>query len=121
LARFELSREGARRTLRSLAALHSLAGRTGKPRLQRLPAALAGRGLAFVVGLMGVLIALPIPLGNVLPAVALIGLGLGLLRKDGLATLVGVSSALLGLLWPAAMVAAAWSLGSDGVAQLIPG
>jgi hypothetical protein len=48
---------------------------------------------------------LPIPLGNVLPATALVALGLGLAFRDGWAVLLAVGTASLavatslGLLW----------------------
>ena len=49
--------------------------------------------IATLVALMTVLIVLPIPLGNVLPAVTLIVLGLGLVFRDGVALLVRFATA----------------------------
>lgn len=51
--------------------------------------------------LMALVIFLPIPFGNVLPAVALLLIGLGLVFEDGLALLLGAA---LGLFVVAALV-----------------
>ena len=74
---------------------------------ERLPA-LTGRQarIAFAVPilLMAITIALPIPLGNFAPAVALIIMGLGFMTRDGLAVLVGLIAAGIALAWTAALV-----------------
>jgi hypothetical protein len=60
----------------------------------------AGRmalGLPLVV--MGVAVALPVPLGNVPPVASLIALSLGLMMRDGVAVLVGLLLAVFALLW----------------------
>jgi hypothetical protein len=48
------------------------------------------RCLGVICLLHGILIALPIPLGNFLPGVALVFLSLGILEKDGLYILIGL-------------------------------
>ena len=49
----------------------------------------------FVLAAMAVLIFLPIPFGNVVPAVALLLIGLGLVFEDGLALLAGATLGVL--------------------------
>lgn len=63
---------------------------------------------AALVALMGVLIFLPIPLGNVLPAASVTSLGLGLSHRDGLAALWSAGLAGLALVYAAALGAGAW-------------
>lgn len=56
---------------------------------------LTGQSAQILVGLpvlmMAVAIALPIPLGNFLPVISLVVLAIGLMEKDGLITLVGLT------------------------------
>lgn len=108
-AEFGLSRTLALRVLRLLARFHDLAARTHRPRMQALVDRFSSRIMAAAVALMGALIALPIPLGNLLPGLALVFAGLGMLRRDGLALLLGAGCALLGIVWPLALAVAAWS------------
>lgn len=49
--------------------------------------------------LLSTAIALPLPLGNLLPCIALIILALGLMARDGLATLIGLAVGVVALLW----------------------
>ena len=58
---------------------------------------------------MAVLIILPIPFGNVLPALALMLLGLGLAYRDGVAVLLAIGTAAAALLYTATLGLAAWS------------
>jgi len=66
---------------------------------------------------------LAIPLGNLLPGLALVFAGLGLLRRDGLGLLLGAGCALVGIIWPLALALAlavvAWSSLDGVVAQAI--
>jgi hypothetical protein len=106
---FGLTRERALRVLRILARFHDLAARTHQARLHVLVDRLPNRVMAGGVALMGALIALPIPLGNVLPGLALIFAGMALLRRDGLALLLAAGIGLLGTAWPVALAVTAWS------------
>jgi hypothetical protein len=71
-----------------------------KPR-RLLP--LTGRAGRMAVGLplalMGVAVALPVPLGNVPPVASLIALSLGLMMRDGVAVLAGLALAAFAVLW----------------------
>lgn len=69
------------------------------------------RLLGVLVLLHGVLIALPIPLGNTLPGLSVILFGMGLLARDGLAVVAGLLMSLVAALFDALMVGAAvWFL-----------
>jgi hypothetical protein len=60
----------------------------------------AGRmALAIPLILMGVAVALPVPMGNVPPVASLIALSLGLMLRDGVAVLVGLALAIAAVLW----------------------
>nr|WP_268995491.1 exopolysaccharide biosynthesis protein [Microvirga roseola] len=66
-----------------------------KPRAGLLTTGPAKPMLALVMVLMGILIALPIPFGNILPGFAVILMGLGLAARDGLAILSALALAFL--------------------------
>lgn len=100
---FGLTHRWANRVLRTLARLHDWAARSHQPMLHPLVDGLSHRVLSVCVGWMGILIALPIPLGNLLPGVALAFAGLGLMRRDGLAILAAAVCGALGTAWPVAL------------------
>lgn len=56
------------------------------------------------VFLLSIAIALPLPLGNLLPCIALIILALGLMARDGLATLIGLAAGVVALLWTSMLI-----------------
>lgn len=117
VARFEMSASCARRVLETLARVHAVAGRFTRARLPWVMGGSARRGLAALVAAMAVVLILPIPFGNVLPAVALVLIGLGLAARDGLAALLGAGLATLTgagtvlLLVMAASWGGEWALG----------
>ncbi len=88
-----------------------------KPRRMLPLTGIAGRmAIGVPLLLMGVAVALPVPLGNVPPAASLICLALGLMLRDGAAILLGLVLAVLAALWfvilfffGARMAAAAWA------------
>lgn len=96
LARIELPHEWAAKVLSLLARFYDAAHHLARPRL----AALAGRQARLWVApgtvLMALLIFLPIPFGNVLPAISLMLAGLALALRDGaamaLAMVVGLAA-----------------------------
>lgn len=116
---FGLSRVRATRVLRTLARIHEVAERTHQPRWRALVDRLPDRVMSAAAALMGLLVALPIPLGNLLPGLALILAGLGLLRRDGLSLLLGAGCGVLGAVWPLALVAATWASLGETVTQAI--
>jgi hypothetical protein len=89
-----------------------------KPRrLLPLTGRLARIGLAMPLFVMAVTLALPIPLGNLMPAASLIAFALGFMTRDGYAVLAGLVLSVLALVWTgflivfgAQLVAWFWSL-----------
>lgn len=112
-AEFEMSRDGAQKVLGALASVYALAARFARQRLLAWAGGGHGALLGAVVALMAGVLILPIPFGNVLPAVALVLLGLGLVFRDGLAVLLGLGTAAVtvgGLLW-LSVLAGDWAAG----------
>lgn len=66
------------------------------------------RPLGFLVLVMGVLIALPIPFGNTVPGIAVLVIALGLIMRDGLAVAAGVALSLLAVAVSAGLIAAGY-------------
>ncbi len=57
-----------------------------------------------------VLIALPIPFGNTLPGMAVIGIALGLIARDGLAVATGLGLSALAMITSAGLIWGTWYL-----------
>lgn len=81
------------------------------------------KALALLALALAVVIFLPIPLGNMLPALALMLIGLGLVERDGVAALVGAALGVSGLMVVSgvlyAMVLAGWLLFEKVLTSLI--
>ncbi len=60
--------------------------------------------LAVPLLVMAIILALPIPLGNVGPCASLIAFALGFIQRDGLAVLVGLGLSALTLVWTAFLI-----------------
>lgn len=112
LGRLSLPREGASRSLALLARFYELVHSLTRPRLSALAGPHARWWLGPMTLTMAVLIFLPIPFGNVLPAVALMLAGVALAARDGLLMLaslgvglgaVATSGLLLALGWQACL------------------
>jgi len=106
-----------RRCLRGLAWIYTQANRWLKPRWQALTHDRARPGWALWIALMGFVIFLPIPFGNVLPSLSLVSLCLGWMFRDGVAlvlsTVFGISALVLmaffsQLLWQMLLRLTAW-------------
>lgn len=106
LGRLSLPREGASRSLALLARFYDLAWRLTRPRLTLLVGPSARWWLGPMTVVMAVLIFLPIPFGNVLPAVSLVLAGVALAARDGLLML-------------ASMGLGAGALASSGVLMMV--
>jgi hypothetical protein len=109
VSRFQLSARAARRVLRLSARLYRLAARWTRPRLSHLTVLPARTWLAPKLALMGVVIFLPLPFGNFLPALAITVLGIGVAFRDGLAVLCAVGLAIASLAYAAAVAAGVWT------------
>ena len=72
--------------------------------------------MALTLVVCGVVNILPIPFGTPLPSLAVGAIGLGLLRRDGVAVAVGHGLGLLALAWTALLFAA----GGEAIAALLP-
>jgi hypothetical protein len=117
VAALELPGHWARRVLHGLAQAYALAGRHARQRLEALTAARWHPAIAAVVGLMALIVLLPIPFGNLLPSLALLLIGLGLVFRDGLAVALGLAGAGLALLATTGLVLWAWTWGGDWAAH----
>ena len=102
VGRLQLSAPMARRALHTLAWLYEQAARVMRARLRWWVQPGHRVWLAPLVAAMAWAIFLPIPFGNVVPAVALLLIGLGLVFEDGLAVLAGAT---LGVAWTLALAA----------------
>lgn len=119
VAQLELPRHWAQRVLVGLASAYAVAGRHAKARLSHLASAGRRSGIAIAVGLMAVIVVMPIPFGNVLPAVALSFIGLGLVFRDGLAVLLGLLMSGLALFATTGLLLMAWVWGSEWIVGLV--
>jgi len=86
-----------RRVAFGLTARHALL----RPRLQRLVEPPAARAIGLVSSLLALILFLPIPFGNMLPALAISLFAIGILRRDGLFVVAGIGCAVVavGLVW----------------------
>jgi hypothetical protein len=64
-----------------------------RPRWKFVTAPLARRILGLILLILAFIIALPIPFGNMLPAIVILIISLGLIEQDGVVIFLGVSSA----------------------------
>lgn len=121
VARMTLPRLWARRVLALLARVYAAAARLSRPRLSNLALLGARTWMPLLVAWMAILIIMPIPFGNILPAIALMLLGLGLVFLDGLLVAAAIGAAGLATAFPVTLgvVAAVWGTGALG--WMLPG
>ena len=121
VGRFELSGDHAHKVLAALCYVHGLAGRWCRTRLPALVERLEDPSrwsvLPLKVALMAVLIVLPIPFGNVLPALAVAMLGLALVHRDGLMVMLSAVMAALTATYVAGLGLSVWLLGDHWLAS----
>jgi len=113
VAELELSRTWAQRVLGMLASAYCVAGRLARARLSHLASPERRSWTAAAIGLMAFIVVMPIPFGNVLPALALMLIGLGLVFRDGVAVVLGLAMAALAMCVTAGVMLMAWAWGSD--------
>ncbi|WP_173087841.1 exopolysaccharide biosynthesis protein [Devosia sp. 1635] len=77
-----------------------------RPRLGRLASRPAEYGIGALALLLALVLFLPIPLGNMLPAMAICILALGLIERDGLWVLIGTAVSIASLVIVSGVVAA---------------
>lgn len=119
VAELELPRHWAQRVLGMLASAYAMAGRFARARLSHLASPGRRSATAAAIGLMAFLVVLPIPFGNVLPALALMLIGLGLVFRDGVAVVLGQITAGLALLVTAGLILMAWAWGGEWITRWI--
>ncbi len=122
MRRFSLRRD---QVARGIARLFGLLRRLGLRLRRRLPRAVGQEGLprplpGLVLVACGIVIVLPIPLGNQLPSLAVAAIGLGLLRRDGVFVLAGYGFALASAAWIAALLLAGAEI-LEALGRLVPG
>lgn len=113
VADLAIPRVWARRVLALLARIYAAAGRVCRRRWSGVAAAGMRSWIPPTVALMALLIVLPIPFGNVLPAVALMLMGAGLVFVDGVLLLLAAAAAGVATLFPVGLGLAAWFWGAD--------
>lgn len=96
-AELQMSGVWARRVLHTLARVYALAARLARARHPWALAAPAERLVALAMMVMAVVLVLPIPFGNLLPALALLLMALGLAFRDGASVLAGLAAAVFTL------------------------
>ena len=102
-----------------LASAYAMAGRYVRARLSHLASVGRRSWTAAAVGLMAVIVVLPIPFGNVLPALAMMLIGLGLVFRDGVAVVLALATAGLALFVAAGLLLMAWAWGSDWITRWV--
>jgi hypothetical protein len=68
---------------------------------------------------MAFIVVLPIPFGNLLPALAMMLIGLGLVFRDGIAVVLGLVTAGLALFVTAGLLLMAWVWGSEWIMRWV--
>jgi hypothetical protein len=119
VAALELPRPFAQRVLGLIASCYAIGDRWMKTRLGHLTGGTSRWLVASAAALMAALIVLPIPLGNFLPAAALIVLGCGLVFRDGVALLIGFGTAAVAVLFNTTVVVVIWHVGGVRVVEWI--
>ena len=83
-----------------------------RPRWQFAEAPAVARINGLVIVILGIIIALPIPLINLGPAIVIVVLGLGLLERDGLVQIVALAFGLLSMVLISSLLFAASNIGA---------
>lgn len=113
VAELELSQRWARRVMAGLAWVYALAGRHARERFSPMAGPRWQGVIALTVGLMAAIIVLPIPFGNLLPALAVMLIGIGLVFRDGVVISLGLLGACLTCGVTAGLVWMAWGWGTE--------
>ncbi len=107
LARIEIRRGRVANVVARLEPLLRRVERVLKPRWPSLAGPAATRGLGAACFVLGILLALPIPVFSLLPAGAIVATSLGILARDGVAVAVGLGAGLAALVVLVGLVVAA--------------
>lgn len=110
LARLRIDRRTLERLIDRVVPHLEKSRRWLRPRLTGLLTPVTLRGIGLIICLMGALIALPIPFGNVMPGMAVLLLAIGVGQRDGLAVLAGLFMAILSCIASWSLIAGSWWL-----------
>lgn len=119
VAELELPRQWAQRVLVGLASAYAVAGRYSRARLCHLAKSGRRSATAPVVGLMAIIVVMPIPFGNLLPSVALVFIGLGLVFRDGVAIILGLLMSGVALVATTGLLLMLWVWGGEWILRWI--
>ena len=116
VASFRLNSRWSCAALRGLAVMYRGAGRWLRPRWPALQAHWTQPWWAGWIALQALVIFLPVPLGNTLPAFSLVALGLGRLLADGAMCVASLVLGALGMVYMYGLGRVTWELTLDMVA-----
>jgi hypothetical protein len=108
LGQLALNERWSGRCLHGLAWLYETSQRCMRPRWAWLSHAGTRAWWGAWIGLMGLVIFVPLPLGNVLPSLSLVLLSLGWMFRDGLALVLSAATGLAGVAYGVSMAHLAW-------------
>jgi hypothetical protein len=89
IMRRSVTREQAATGVRHLKKYERWLGKVTKPRFPALTSHTAARAIGLVSLILGIIICLPIPLGNHAPALAITLYGMALVNRDGITAIIG--------------------------------
>lgn len=115
LGKLALNERWSGRCLHGLAWLYESSQRCMRPRWTWLSHADTRAWWGAWIGLMGLVIFVPLPLGNVLPSLSLVLLSLGWMFRDGLALLLSTATGLAGVAYGVSM----WHLAVQALSRLM--
>ena len=110
VAHMRLNLRWSVRTLQTLAVSYRYAGRWSRPRLHGMQAPWTRSLWACWIAVQALVIFLPVPMGNVLPAFSLVALALGRLLDDGLLLWLSLALGVLGIVYTFALGHVTWLL-----------
>ena len=110
LTQWRMDQRWSVRTLQALAVSYRYAGRWSRPRMQGMQPPWARSLWAAWIAWQALVIFLPVPMGNVLPALSLVALALGQLLDDGLLLCVSLVLGVLGTAYAVALGHVTWLL-----------
>ena len=108
LRRVRLRRDLVLASMRRLTAAFRRVGLRSRRRLRLVSSGGGRRLLALSAFLASLVVLVPIPFGNQLPALAVAAFGFGLVRRDGVMILAGHALTLLALGWAAVLLLAGY-------------
>lgn len=106
IARRVVPQRRARAIWRRLLPVFRKIERVVRPRQLALTSQTGERLLACVILVLGIILVLPIPAGNLLPAWAILLLALGLMERDGRVVIFGLVTSVIALAWTVAILLA---------------